>query len=182
MKYHLAFILTLSATIVYAQSVKKPLDHSTYDFWNTIHETKITNDGKWTTYRLQPGQGNPTVKLYNDTGKEVKSFDRAKRTNFSWDSDFLVFKIVAHFDSLKSMRRRKVEDEDLPKDTLAIYNLKSQELEKIPNVKSFILPKEWSGNLAYLLAPVKIPEDTTIADSLKVTPKLNNDENGYTLS
>jgi hypothetical protein len=43
------------------------------------------------------------------------------------------------------------------------------------------LPEEWSGHLAYLLDPIKIPEDTTIADSLKITPKPNNDENGYTL-
>ncbi len=181
MKYHIATLLYLMQVVVFAQSPKKSLDHSTYDIWNTIKNVRITNDGKWTTYQLQPGQGDGTVKLFDAFGVEQKSFERSKNASFTWDSDQLVFKITAPFDTIINMRRRKLEKEDLPKDSLAILNLKSQQLEKIPNVKSYSMPPEWSGHVAYLLDPIQIPEDTTIADSLKVIPKPNNDENGYTL-
>lgn len=181
MKYLLATFLYLIQVVAFAQSAKVPLDHSTYDIWNTIKNVHITNDGKWTTYQIQPGQGDGTVKLFNEDGVAQQSFDRSKSASFSWDSDYLVFKIIAPFDTIRNMRRRKVEKEDLPNDSLAILNLISQSVEKIPNVKSFTLPLEWSGHIAYLLDPIKIPEDTTSADSLKVVPKSNNDENGYTL-
>lgn len=181
MKHHLAIFLCLIQSVVLAQTPKKPLNHSSYDQWNTIHHVKITNDGKWKSYQIQPGQGDPTVKLYDSKGMEQGSYARAKNASFSWDSDYLVFKISAPFDTIKSMRRRKVEKEDLPKDTLAILELKQEKPVKIPNVKSYTLPEEWSGHLAYLLDSVEAPMDTTIADSLQIIPKANSKENGFTL-
>lgn len=181
MKYFLSIFLCSIQVVVFAQSPKKPLDHSTYDIWNTVKNVRITNDGKWSTYQIQPGKGDGTVKLFDEDGVEQKSFERSKNASFSWDSDHLIFKITAPYDTIINMRRRKLEKEDLPKDSLAILYLKSLKIEKIPNVKSYSLPPEWSGHVAYLLDPIKILEDTTIADSLKVIPKPNNDENGYTL-
>lgn len=181
MKYFLSLFLCIVQSYAFAQSNKKPLDHSTYDIWNTIKNVKITNDGKWTTYQLQPGQADGIVKLYDKNGNELESFVRSKDAAFSWNSDYLIFTVTAPFDTIKNMRRRKVEQEGLPKDTLAILNLKSQQIEKIPNVISYSMPEEWSGKLAYILDPIKIPIDTTIADSLRVTPKPNDKENGFTL-
>jgi hypothetical protein len=141
----------------------------------------VSNDGNWVSYELRPGQGSATMKLYDKNGIEKGRFERSKGAGFAWDGDFLAWMISPSFDSLKAMRRRKVEKEDLPKDSLAILNLATQSAVKIPNVRSFSLPEEWSGHIAYLLDPIKIPEDTTIADSLKITPRPGNDENGYTL-
>jgi len=182
MKLKLTLIFYLiSITTICAQSSKKSLDHSSYDIWNTIRNVQITNNGDWISYRIQPGMGDPTLKLYDNSGSEKGSFARSKGAKFSWNSDFLVFKITAPLDTVKAMRRQKVEKEDLPKDTLAILSLGNSELKKIPNVKEFRMPEEWSGHLAYLLEPIKMPEDTAIADSLKVTPKTNNEENGFTM-
>lgn len=181
MKFRLTLFYFLISISVLAQSVKKPLDHSAYDIWNTIQNVQITNNGQWISYQLQPGMGDPTMKVYDGSGNEKGSFERSKGAKFSWDSDFLIWKISAPLDSVKAMRRRKVEKEDLPKDTLAIMNLANLNLEKIPNIQKYSLPQEWSGHLAYLLDPVKVPEDTTIADSLKVITKPSNKENGFTL-
>lgn len=166
-----------------AQQAKKPLDHSTYDTWRTIHNVKITNDGDWIIYQLQPGMGDPTLKLYNKAGVEQGSYERSKSAAFSWGGDYLVWKITAPLDSVKAMRRRKVKKDDLPKDTLAILALGAKTVEKIPNVKGYRMPEKGSGYLAYLLDPVKLPKDTTKADSVKAKKKakVNNKENGYTL-
>jgi hypothetical protein len=181
MKYLLTLLFLHTYVLAFSQSVKKPLDHSTYDTWNTIRNVQVSNDGNWVSYELRPGQGSATMKLYDKNGIEKGRFERSKGAGFAWDGDFLAWMISPSFDSLKAMRRRKVEKEDLPKDSLAILNLATQSAVKIPNVRSFSLPEEWSGHIAYLLDPIKIPEDTTIADSLKITPRPGNDENGYTL-
>ena len=76
-----------------------------------------------------------------------------------------------------AQRRRKVEDEELPKDTLAIYGLENGQLRKIPRVKAFTLPEKWGGWLAYQMEPM--PADTTLPDSIKV--KKENEENGSLL-
>jgi dipeptidyl aminopeptidase/acylaminoacyl peptidase len=181
MKYLLTLLFLHTFVLAFSQSVKKPLDHSTYDTWNTIRNVQVSNDGNWVSYELRPGQGSATMKLYDKNGIEKGRFERSKGAGFAWDGDFLAWMISPSFDSLKAMRRRKVEKEDLPKDSLAILNLATQSAVKIPNVRSFSLPEEWSGHIAYLLDPINIPEDTTIADSLKITPRPGNDENGYTL-
>ena len=181
MKYLPVVLLFFIHISVFAQSTKMPLDHDAYDIWNTIKNVQITNDGKWSTYQVQPGMGDPTVKLIDENGMEQASFQRSKNAIFSWSSDYLIFKISAPLDTIKAMRRRKVEKEDLPKDTLGILNLRDNELIKIPNVKSFSQPEEWSGHVAYLLDPLKLPVDTTIADSLRVIPKESNPDNGFTM-
>jgi hypothetical protein len=179
-KYITALLLLFPLSTI-AQPVKKPLDHSTYDTWNTVRNVQVSNDGEWVSYRLQPGQGDATLKIYDRTGTERGTYERPKSAAFTWDSKYLVWKIVAPFDSVKAMRRRKVEKKDLPKDTLAALDISSMKLDKIPNIMQFSLPKEWSGHLAYLLAPMPAPEDTTVADSLRVAPIPNNEENGHTL-
>lgn len=181
MHIKITFILILVTNVIVAQSHKKPLDHSTYDIWNTIRNVRITNDGKWITYQLEPGEGDATLKLIDRNGDEQGSYSRSKKAAFTWDSEYLVWMISAPLDTIKAMRRRQVEKEDLPRDTLAILKLSDQTIEKIPDVKSYQLPDEWSGHLAYLLEPEKIPEDTVTADSLSVKPKPNNDENGFTM-
>jgi dipeptidyl aminopeptidase/acylaminoacyl peptidase len=181
MKSALLFLFIHLPYFIFAQSNKETLDHSTYDIWNTIQNVRITNDGNWVAYQLQPGEGDPTLKLVDKNGDERGSYERSNKAAFSWDSEYLIWRITAPLDTLKAQRRRQVEKEDLPKDTLAILSIPNQTIEKIPNVKAYQLPEEWSGHLAYLLEQENIPVDTTISDSLRVTPKPNDEENGFTL-
>ena len=69
-------------------------------------------------------------------------------------------------DSLRALRRKKVEKEDLPKDTLAIYDLQKRQLDTIGGVASFKMAEKWPGSIAYLLEPAEI--DSALADSLNL--------------
>ena len=62
------------------------------------------------------------------------------------DSKYLVFKISPALDTLKALRRKKVKEEDLPKDTLGIYNLALGQIEKIPRLKNFSLGQRCFGS------------------------------------
>ncbi|GAA3563756.1 hypothetical protein [Snuella lapsa] len=54
---------------------------------------------------------------------------------------------------------------------MAVYNLKTKELFKIPNVKSYSFPEKWSGQLAYYLEEIKTDKKETKSDSTKIKEK-----------
>jgi hypothetical protein len=43
----------------------KALDHSDFLIWKTIQNVQLSADGKITTYRLVPGEGDPILNIYN---------------------------------------------------------------------------------------------------------------------
>ncbi len=137
------------------QPAKKMLDHADFAIWNTIENTQISNDGRWVVYELKPGEGDGSLFVYDGNTAKDRSFDRATDAKISADSRFLVFKIKPFEDTLKAQRRRKVKREDLPKDSLGIFDLTAGNLTKVPQVQSFQLPEKWSGWLAYHKEPAK---------------------------
>lgn len=168
---------------------KKTLGHEELATWNKIVETQISNDGNWVVYTLKPEEGNPSLKIYNHPLQRTYTFDRSEKAKISADNQFVVFKTKPHLDSLKAMKRRKVKKEDLPKDTLTIFNLNNRNIEQIPNINSFKMPEKWSGWLAYNHEPISI--DTISSDTIQVLKKRKkkkkkkkkwNKENGRTLS
>ena len=178
-------LLLLVATVCTLAAQKKSLDHPDFAIWKTIEKPKLSPDGRWAAYVLQPGEGDPRLVVYDAWEDRSREFERADDAAVSADSRFVVFRIHPHQDTLQAQRRRKVKKDDLPKDTLGIYDLSSGLLEKIPHVQSFQLPEKWSGRLAYHLEPA--PRDTTRADTVRAEeqdpPKLKkeNKENGTRL-
>jgi len=200
----LAFLISLP---LFAQ--KKQLEHADIPRWRKIEGQKITNDGQWVAYNLTPvTEGDAQLQLWNANTAQTISFPRASEARFTEDNRFLIFRIKPPLDTLKAQRRRKVKEDDLPKDSLGIYTLGSSKLEKIARLKGFTLPEKWSGWLSYQLEPEKpapAKKDTTAnktpvvstpapapasQDSVKTTkvakktpkkPKKEDKENGYRL-
>jgi hypothetical protein len=177
--YAMACWLTLS-TMLLAQAptpAKKMLDHADFDRWKSIGKPQLSPDGRWTAYELTVLDGDAELVLYDgNTGKETR-FARAQEAGISADSRFLVFKIKPSSDTIKALKRRKVKKEDLPGDTLAIYDLSNAKLEKIATVKAYYLPQHWSGWLAWQHEPMPVAEQK--ADSVKTEKKKKeNADNG----
>ncbi|MCB9265817.1 MAG: S9 family peptidase [Lewinellaceae bacterium] len=161
-----------------AQNEKKILTQGDIADWKQIEEPRLSPNGRWVSYILSPNEGDSTLMLYDARNKKERAFERASGARFSADSRFMAFLIHPGQDSLRAMRRRKVEKEKLPEDTLAVFRLEDGQLRKIPRVKTFTLPEKWSGWLAYHLEPM--PADTTLPDSVKV--KKESGENGSLLA
>ena len=167
----LSFLLFITIThFTFGQvESKKTLDYSDFLTWNRLEHQQLSNDGNWVAYNLQPVMGDPTLTIYNTAQKTSKSFERAEKPRFSADNEHLVFWLKPTQDSLKSMRRRKVKKDLLPKDTLCIYHLKLDSLEKLPKVQSYKLPDKWGGWIAYQLVPDKnrFPKNDSLRQSKK---------------
>ncbi len=179
-------LLVLMLTAITLQAQKTPLDHDDFDIWNRISSTKISPDGKITVYHLVPGKGDQTMKIVGTDGKELASIPRAENSSITWDSKYVVFTIKPAIDSVRALKRIKTKDDKLPKDSLGIFNISTKTVEKYARVKSYKLPKEWPGMLAFQLEPElpkKEPKDSTKkADKpKKKKEKKVSKDNGYHL-
>ncbi len=162
------------------------MDESIYDSWNTISSSQLSNDGNWVVYEVNPGKGDGKLFIYDASNQRNISFERGTNAQISADNEFVVFKQTPHYDSIQLLRRQKIKKDELPPDTLVIYNLKNRKVDQIPYLKSFQLPEKWGGFLAYQLdnALMVSPTDTiTQVDSMQVneTIKKESEENGSLL-
>jgi len=154
-RYHLyPFVLSIvffySNLLLYAQENKIPLDHSVYASWKTISNEKISNDGNWVAYEINPAQGDGFLYLYNVKQNAIDSIERGYAPVFSNQSDFLAFKIKPQYATLRQAKKEKVKKEKMPKDSLGIWLLDgNSDPVKYPNVQSVKVPADGSGWLAF---------------------------------
>lgn len=163
------FLAKINAQAPAPTTTKKQLEPADLVGWNQIQSPKISNDGYWVAYALKAEEGDGKLVVWNSGKGSSRSFERGEGAAFSADNQFLAFKIRPHEDTLKAQRRRKVKKEDLAKDSLGILHLGSGALTKVPNVKSFAMPEDWDGWLAYQLEPFK-PKEEEKADTTAAKP------------
>ncbi|OZV67223.1 alpha/beta hydrolase family protein [Winogradskyella aurantia] len=177
------FILCCTAAV---KAQKKVLQQEDKALWNRIRNNAISNSGDHVLYALEKGEKDQTIKIKTVKGNELLSYERSKGGEFTYDSKYVGFAVNAWTDSITEMKRRKVKKENLPKDTLVIYNIRNNRITKIPNVKSYKFPEKWSGIVAYMLEPVETPKDSIKSkekDTLKTKNKVKkvSKDNGFHL-
>ncbi len=161
----LAIILLFLLFSFLSNAQKKVLDHQDVALWKTIDNESISSNGDFIVYDLEQENSDSRLILKSKKGETLLEYHRASKGNFTYDSEFLTFTIKPLKEEVDNMKRKKVKKSKLPKDTLAIYNLSTKELTKIPNVKSYRLPEKWSGYLAYVLEDVKTDKNPKGKDS-----------------
>lgn len=170
MKANILTIICLFLSIaVFGQ--KKVLDHPDFEIWNTIQGQRISRDGKLIIYSLEKGEADNHLKIKDGNGNLVFEHERSENGQFTFDSDFALFTIKAWQSEVREMKRDKVKREDMPKDTLAIFNTSRKNLIKIPHVRGYKVPAKWGGYLAYQLEAMPQDKDSKA--------KKNTAKNGY---
>ena len=155
-------ILLISGFIMsslYTFAQKKPLNHSVYDSWQSVSGEKISADGKYVAYSINPQEGDATLFIKNIKTNISFSSPRAIGVDFSFDNQFAAFLIKPFFKDTRQAKIKKKKADDLPKDSLGIVTLSNSQLWKIPRVKSYKFPEKAGNAIAYLLD--KTPADTT---------------------
>ena len=137
---------------------KKPIDHSVYDSWQTLGQKEISKNGKWILYAVKPQEGDATLHLQGVNQNTNLQIERAQSGTFTNNDSFLVGLIQPFYKDQKLVQAKKLKKEKLAKDSLFIVNLKTLELQKIPNVLNFKLGKKDDYILAYT---TEIQKDTT---------------------
>ena len=141
---------------------KRAMDHDVYDSWNSLSQTRISDDGNWFLYLLTPQEGDNRLIITERSSNKTDTLNRVSRLAWTSDAKHAAFFISPLFSQTRQARIKKVKREDMPKDTLGIYDLNSRKLDKIGDVKSFKMPEKGSNWIAYLKEKEKpAPKDTS---------------------
>lgn len=168
-------------------TVKKPLHHGVYDHWKEIAETQISPDGQFAVFAVNPQEGDGKLIIKNLTNNREDSVPRASGARISFDGTYVVFRIRPPFELMKTLRRQKKKREEMPRDTLGVYETASRRITRIADLQSFKMPEKAGGWLAYLSEPALPPKPAAKPDSAQTskptkTPKKESAENGFKLT
>jgi dienelactone hydrolase len=147
MKYLLTSSFILFILNLFAQ--KAPLDHSVYDKWQTVSEKKISNNGSWVVYTIDPQEGDGNLIIQSSQFAQNKTIiPRGYNATITNDNQYVVFLIKPLYNVVRNAKIKKIKPEDFPKDSLGILNLNNLTITKIDAVKAYQIPKDANGLLA----------------------------------
>lgn len=167
-------VLLLISQTLFAQQ-KRPLTHDDYDAWESLSSQKITKDGKWVGFQISPQEGDGRLEIFSFKNPEKRMvIPRGTAFDFSTDDNFAVGKIVPQKDSIHVLKLKKTKKDDLPADSLFIYDLEKTSLEKLARVKSFSTPEKSGSWIAILFEKEKKDKKDKKEDS-EATEKTETD-------
>lgn len=163
---YLSILLLLVITVA-VQAQKKPLDHTVYDNWQSIADRAISNDGKYVAYAINPQEGDGMLVLQSLQGDYKLVIPRGVGVVLSEDSKYAIFRIKPTFAQTRDAKIKKKRPDEMPKDSLGVVKLGDKTVNKIARIKSFKLPDDASGWMAYLLdkEQPELPKSKVALDS-----------------
>ena len=143
------FLLALLLVCIDSSAQKKILDHTVYDNWKSIGERMISNDGRYVVYTVNPQEGDGELVIQVPETKYKKVIPRGYNAIITEDSRFVVFKIKPFFKDTRQAKIKKKKADDMPKDSLAIYEFGKEDVLKFPRIKTYKSPEKGFGWVAY---------------------------------
>ncbi|MBE6273990.1 MAG: S9 family peptidase [Bacteroides sp.] len=155
----LSLLLTLFLVTLLAYGQKPALDHSVYDSWKNLNAVSVPRNGDILMYTIAPQEGDVELVIENlRTGKKI-SVPRATRASLNQEGTKVIAVVKPFFSQTREAKIKKTKKDDMPKDSLAIIDLKTGNVEKIANYKSHNAAEKWSKFVAYEVTPAKEKAD-----------------------
>lgn len=165
-----ALLFTFYLNISFAQ-IKKPLDHTVYDEWKSAGERKISNNGRYIAYAINPQQGNGELNIKWLASGKIRKIERGYDALFSENSQYLICKVKPLYSQTREAKIKRKKADDMPSDSLVVLNMEADSLFYIPAVKSYLIPEKGNGWLAYLADISKSDSSANKIDSAKKASK-----------
>lgn len=187
MRNSVLMVVFLILNLSVLSQTKRTLTIDDLSSWNRITESVISDKGSFCGFVFEPWYGDPVVKLYDNNGSEKAVFPYSSGIRLTNDSRFMIFTITTPKARITELKLKKTKKEDMPVNSLGIYDISGNRTDTITRIKSFKLPVKWSGWLAYQCEPVKEikkPNNIQVSDSIssnKEKPKTESKDNGYHL-
>ena len=165
--YLIPFIF-LSFTL--PSQAKKTLDHSSFDDWKKVTNHCLSNDGRWAAFSIDPQEGDGVLTLRNTSNGKAIQIARGAGIAFTADSRWAVANIKPLFKDTRQAKIDKKKNFDMPQDSLAIVDLKSGDITKIPLVKGFRIGEKGGEWVAYNSCDTTVTKDMKLSDKDAALP------------
>ncbi|MBM3165023.1 MAG: S9 family peptidase [Bacteroidetes bacterium] len=147
MRFLLGFLC--SFIIVQAYCQKAILDHQAYFRWNKIEKVKLSHQGLWLAFEVQPLRGDGYLHWQHLPTGFKDSMYAAKELQMTESGSLMAWKRTPGFDTLRICELHKLDKKKWPKDTLVVWKSSGKRQRKIPQVKRFQV-SEAADCIAYL--------------------------------
>lgn len=164
MKRTLISLAALSICLVFKTEAKKILDHSSFDDWKKVSNHSVSNDGKWAAFSVNPQEGDGILTLSNTTNGKSIEIPRGAGVAFTADSRWAIANIKPLFKDTRLAKIDKKKNFDMPQDSLAIVDLKTGNVTRIPLTKGFKIGKKGGDWLAYSSCDTTVTKDMKLSD------------------
>lgn len=142
-----AFFMTFSV----ANGQKKVLDHTVYDSWKSLSNISISDDAKFSAALINEQEGNSSLLITNLQNNKQIEIPRAYNYKITPDQKHIITLIKAPYEAIRNAKIKKMSEEKMPKDSLAIIDIQKFSITKIPNVQNYKIGKDFANYLAYAI-------------------------------
>jgi dipeptidyl aminopeptidase/acylaminoacyl peptidase len=161
---HRTTLLTLVILFMLPAAVltggKKPITHDVYGGWKKTSGETVSNDGTWVLYVIEPQEGDAVLIVRNLRTGASDTIQRGVGPRVSFDSRFAAFTIKPPYAETKKAKAAKKKADEMPKDSLALLELGTDSLLRVPRVTSFRFPEKGAGWIAYQLEKDEVRPDS----------------------
>lgn len=179
---HHIFLLLITTLLtsfqVKGQSYKK-MTPDVYSQWNKITNTQISDYGNTITYHLQKEIGDPILAIYLSNKDTTFFRNRVKQSFLDPSGKYVAYIHNLSYDSTRTLKRKKVEKDKFPKDTLSIIDVTIDSAIVFPNVEKVLFPSEYGKYILFTInRSEQAPNSTNVdIDSLSTNKPVDNDIN-----
>ncbi|MDR2585876.1 MAG: prolyl oligopeptidase family serine peptidase [Prevotellaceae bacterium] len=159
MKKLFALFILLLLIVNSLSAQKKSLDHSVYDTWKSVGTAVMSKEGKFSLFVVSAQAADGYLQQSNLLTGSSFTIDRGKTPTFTFDGKYAVCAISPLYEETRQAKIKKKKPEDMPKDSLCIWEPGKSILTKYPFISSFKTAEEGSLAVAFATEP---PPDTTI--------------------
>ncbi len=154
--------LLLCAVAMWA---KKPLDHDAFDSWQYVRVTSLSNNGRWAAYEVNHQEGDGMLTFRNTATGKCINIPRGYRPRFTANSEWGAALIKPLFADTRKAKIDKKKGFDRPQDSLAIVNLRTGNVLKVPRVINFRLGRDGGDWIVYQSCDTALIKPKALKDS-----------------
>lgn len=130
-----AFVILLTAGAQAQQ--KPPIDHSVFDGWKNISSQTLSPSGKYIYYSISPQEGDAVTELKDQQNNLLYRRERAANPRLTQDEKFFITSIKPYFKDTRQAKIKKKKPDEMPKDSLAIFNIATKETINLGPIKGW---------------------------------------------
>lgn len=146
-KYSILVLLTLFLfSVKNLKAQKRPIQTSDFYSWNSITDPQISTNGNLITYVTKPLKGDKILSIYSTFNNLTKEFVRVSDVAIQHDENFIAFKRINSYDSIRKLKLDDVPKKKWPSDTVELYLIDKDTLVSFPNSSSYTIGPD-GGNL-----------------------------------